>query len=168
MKYVMNDYELIHLIRDERDVHATEYMLHKYKRLIWKHIHRIGVPEKDMDDYFQEGQMMLIKAVKTFDESHNKTFTRYFELIMTRHFYHLRRASWNVVLHDDVSFVEGSVTIEEEMPEFEFSSALEERVYKDYILGTRTVKDLTLDMGVDRKTVYNTIYRVKEKIKKML
>ncbi|MCF7932453.1 MAG: sigma-70 family RNA polymerase sigma factor [Acholeplasmataceae bacterium] len=168
MRFVMNDYELIYLIRSERDVMAMEYLLMKYQKLIWKHIHRIGLPDKDHDDYFQEGLMMLVKATKTFDERHNKTFTRYFELIMTRHFYHLKRASWNVVLHDHVDFVTGTQLIEESLPSFDFQSDLEETVYQDYFINRRSVKDLSLELGVDKKKIYNTIYRVREKLKSML
>lgn len=168
MRYVMNDYELIYLIREEYDVLALEYLIYKYQKLIWKHIHRIGIPEKDHDDFFQEGQMMLVKATKTYDERHNKTFTRYFELIMTRHFYHLKRASWNVVLHDDVDFVTGSQLIEEDLPEIDFQSDLENIVYTDYFVKGRSVEELAFELGFDKKKIYNTIFRVREKIKSMI
>lgn len=85
----MNDYELIYLVQNHRDGIALEYLFKKYKLLIWKYIHMYDVPYYERDDFLQEGYLMLNKAINLFDESKNKTFTRYFELILKRKFWAL-------------------------------------------------------------------------------
>ena len=82
----MNDYELVYLIRFEQCQVALDFLYMKYSRFIWKQIHVLHVNHYEQDDFHQEGLLMLHKAVTTFNEAKNKTFMRYFDLILKRHF----------------------------------------------------------------------------------
>jgi len=65
----MNDYELIYLVQNHQDGIALEFLFDKYKLLIWKYIHQYEVPYYEREDFFQEGLIMLHKAVLRFDEA---------------------------------------------------------------------------------------------------
>lgn len=167
MIYVMNDYELIYLIR-QHDQTALRYMIRKYSRLIWKNVHLMNLKGTDNEDFYQEGLMMLVKAVNTFNERYNKTFTRYFEMILKRKFYRLKRRLPDYVLYDNFDFHKGSTYIEEEAPDIRFHSELEQIVYEDYFVAGHPVQDITIKTGFDRKKIYNTIFRVRKKLKSVL
>ncbi|MFP4177682.1 MAG: RNA polymerase sigma factor [Acholeplasmataceae bacterium] len=167
MIYVMNDYELIYLIR-QHDQIAFSYLIDKYSRLIWKNVHLLELSKGDSEDFYQEGLMMLVKAVNTFNERYNKTFTRYFELILKRKFYALKRRLPDYVLYDNYSFQKGVTFIEEEAPDLSFRSEIERIVYEDYFIAGVPVPEIALSTGFDRKKIYNTIFRVRNKLKSML
>jgi RNA polymerase sporulation-specific sigma factor len=167
MIYVMNDYELIYLIR-QHDQTAFRYLINKYSRLIWKNVHLMNLESRDSEDFYQEGLMMLVKAVETFNERHNKTFTRYFEMILKRKFYALKRRLPDYVLYDNFDFQKGVTFIEEQAPDIEFQSELEQIVYEDYFIARHPVQQIALKTGFDRKKIYNTIFRVRKKLKSVL
>ena len=49
MRYLMNDYELIYLIQNERDDIAMSFMFKKYHKFIWKQVHLLNVDPKEHD-----------------------------------------------------------------------------------------------------------------------
>ncbi len=84
-----NDYELIYLFK-EGSPEAYNLMFRKYKTFIISVARKCGVRFESLDDYLQEGLIMLDKSLKTYNESLNKTFTKYFELVVMRRFWRLR------------------------------------------------------------------------------
>lgn len=168
MIYVMNDYELIYLIQSDQDDHALDYMYQKYHRFIWKLIHLLNLEKKEHDDFYQEGILILHKAVKTFNERYNKCFTKYFELILKRHFYQLKQSLPKYYLFDHTDFVKDVVYIEEELPTIELHSDLERLVYERYFILGQSVNKINNDSGYDPKQIYNAIYRIKDKYKNMV
>jgi len=168
MRYLMNDYELIYLIQNERDDIAMSFMFKKYHKFIWKQVHLLNVDPKEHDDMHQEGILMLHKALQTFDESKNKSFTRYFELILKRQLYRMKNSIPKYHLYDNTDFCKGVSYIEEELEEIEFSSDLELKVNELYFLKRRSVSEIMRQTGYTKKQIYNTIFRVKEKYKNML
>jgi len=165
MLYVMNDYELIYLIHSENDEAALDFMFKKYHKFIWKYIHLLDVETKEHDDLHQEGVLVLHRAIKTFDASRNKSFTRYFELILRRQLYHLKSSLPDYYLFDNTDFCKGASYIEEE-PEFiSLNSDLEKIVYEEYFLNRKPVSQITREHLYSKKQVYNTIFRIKEKYK---
>lgn len=164
----MNDYELIYLIQTERDDCALTFMFKKYHKFIWKQIHLLNIPFNDHDDFHQEGLLMLNKAILAFDESRNKSFTKYFELILKRQFYHLIHKIPKYVLYEDAHFFKGVTYIEEEPVELILSSKLEQIIYELYFLKRCSVKDIESNTGYEKKQIYNTIFRIKEKYKIMV
>jgi RNA polymerase sporulation-specific sigma factor len=168
MLYVMNDYELIYLIRHETDDLALTFMFKKYHKFIWKHVHLLHLESKEIDDFHQEGVLMLFKAIQTFDPERNKSFTRYFELIMRRQFYHMKQSLPQYMLFDHTDFVKTPCYIEEEPVVLELSSDMENKVYHDYFISRKTVSDIHAETGYSKKQIYNTVYRIKEKYKIMI
>ncbi|MBE0701028.1 MAG: hypothetical protein IH571_05020 [Acholeplasmataceae bacterium] len=164
----MNDYELIYLIRNERDHIAQEFLFRKYHKFIWKHVHLLNENPKEHDDLHQEGLMMLQKAVETYDERRGKSFTRYFELILRRQLYAVIKQLPRHMLFGNTDFHKGVVYLEEDPPEVTFSSDLETQVYELYFLQRFSVTQIAFHTEYTKKQIYNTIYRVKEKYKNML
>lgn len=162
-----NDYELLYLIRGENDHIALEYLYHKYERLIYKNIHLLHIDHIEHDDFVQEGFLMFYKAVQTFDESKNKTFTRYFELILKRHFYQLVHKIPPFVYDEYIMHQQQSYYIEEDYTPFlEDCSLFEQEVFELYFIENKSVQYIQNFKKCSIKQVYNAIYRLKEKYKK--
>jgi RNA polymerase sporulation-specific sigma factor len=161
----MNDYELVYLIQCNQDELAFEYLVLKYHKLIYKIMHAIQVQASDLDDFYQEGIIMLQKAVKTFEERHEKTFTKYFEMIVRRHFYHLRHQAPKYVLQEERFFYQQpALETPQEMIIPEFKNLLDQQVYELYYLKAYKIKEITVMLALPTKRVYNLIYRVKKLI----
>ncbi|MBN2268243.1 MAG: hypothetical protein JXC35_02340 [Acholeplasmataceae bacterium] len=165
MYYVMNDYELIYLIQNEHDDIAMEFMFKKYHKFIWKQVHLLDIDQKEHDDMHQEGILMLHKAMRSFDESRNKSFTRYFELILKRQLYKVKRNIPNYYLYDNTDFYTGVSYIEEDPIEISFSSPLETKIHDLYFMERRSVSEISRQTKYSKKQIYNTIFRIKEKYK---
>ena len=164
-----NDFELIYLIRFESCPFALDYLCRKYDRFIWKQIYLLHIQEIEREDFHQEGVLMLYKAVKTFDETKNKTFMRYFELVLKRHFYYLLRKLPKYVLKEETTFNQGVRSIDEEIDCFlMMCTPIEKYVYQSYFVESRAISKIAEELGKTKKHIYNTIYRIKEKYKNML
>jgi RNA polymerase sporulation-specific sigma factor len=168
MKKVMNDYELIYLIQSNHDHIAFDFLYQKYEKFIWKNVHLLNIDEKEFDDFFQEGNLMFLKAVKTFNEEKNKSFTRYFELILKRQFYQLIARLPKYELNEELCMYLGSSHKEEDSLQMDFKSELESQVYDLHFINNRQIKDIVILLKTDSKAIYNAIYRIKEKYKNML
>ncbi len=162
-----NDYELLYLIHGENDGIALDYLFSKYENFIWKHIHLIRVDQNEYDDFKQEGILMFYKAIKTFDVYKNKTFTRYFELILKRHFYQLKKKVPNFVYDEYVLNQQQSYYLEEDYTDFlDQCSTLEQQIFEYYFIQNKSVNYIQSVIKCDIKQIYNAIYRLKEKYKK--
>ncbi|MCF7931045.1 MAG: sigma-70 family RNA polymerase sigma factor [Acholeplasmataceae bacterium] len=168
MRYVMNDYELVYLIQNEQDDIAMAFMFKKYHKFIWKQVHLLNVDPKEHDDLHQEGVLMLHKALQTFDETKNKSFTRYFELILRRQLYKAKNNIPNYYLYEHTDFCKGVTYLEEEPIEIICNSLLEQQIHQLYFLERRSVAEIIRQTEYSKKQIYNTIFRIKEKYKNML
>ncbi len=164
----MNDYELVYLIQNEQDDIAMEFMFKKYHKFIWKQVHLLDVDPKELDDLHQEGVLMLHRALQTFDESKNKSFTRYFELILRRQLYRIKNSIPNYYLYEHTDFCKGVSYIEEDPIEIAFSSTLEQQIHQFYFLERKSVSEIIRLTEYSKKQIYNTVFRIKEKYKNML
>ena len=61
-KYHINDYELLYLISEMND-YAFEILCMKYAPMIKRRFKDLGISQRYYDDFFQEGLIMLNKAV---------------------------------------------------------------------------------------------------------
>ena len=165
----MNDYELIYLIQTYHDHIALEFLYKKYRKLIWKNVHLLQIDDKEHDDFYQEGCLMLIKAVDTFNEAKNKSFTRYFEMILKRQLYHLVRRLPVYELSEDACLYQGSYyECYDEPIKLQCGSKLEMTIYQKHFIENQKISDIAQDLNLEIKTIYNAIYRIKEKYKNML
>ncbi len=128
------------------------------------------IDQKEQDDFFQEGILILYRAVQTFDESKNKTFTRYFELILKRHFYHLISKLPKYLLYEDSNFMECFAYHEsDDSQDFvKNCSDFEKQIYQAYFIEKQAVKRISINMACDPKKIYNAIFRIKEKYKNVI
>ncbi len=166
---MINDYELIYLIQYQKCQTALDFLYKKYDRFIWKQVHLLNISHDEHDDFHQEGILMLYKAVKTFNESKNKTFMRYFELILKRHFYYLMKKLPKYILKDETTFKQGTYYVDEAVDCFlMMCSDVEKFIYQAYFVESRAIHKIADELHKSKKQVYNTIYRIKEKYKSML
>mgnify|MGYP000909807808 FL=1 len=123
--YQYNDFELLYLIRENCDI-ALDIMFQKYIPLINARIKTFHIKKRNRDDFFQEGLICLHKAISTFREDKNKTFTRYFDLILQRRFIQiLKKENKNFY---DVELVGDGELLSE--PTKDFENNLSDVVYK--------------------------------------
>ena len=164
----MNDYEIIYMIKYNLDEYAFAFMLKKYERFIWKKIHSMYVFEDEKIDFFQESMIVLNKAIQTFDESFNKTFTKYFELILIRKLIALKKETKQYVLREATFFyqIESPETQTEHIELF-FEDHNKHMVYQYYFENKRSIEYISQTLQLTKKQVYNIIYQIKQKIKKM-
>ena len=161
----MNDYELIYLIQTYHDEQAFDYMFLKYERFIWKIIHILHIEYNEQDDFYQEGLLMLHKAALTFQETFNKTFTKYFELILKRRYYQLIKKTPKLIIIDEKYFQDLDQPKLIEEPMYTFRHDKEQRIYTLYFQKQIKVAIIARAMDLTHKQVYNLIYRVKQIIK---
>lgn len=161
----MNDYELIYLFQTYQDDQAFEFLVLKYRRFIWKIIHTLYLQDKETDDFYQESILMLYKAAQTFREQYQKSFTKYFELILRRQLYYLKKKIPNVLLSEESFFkdIQSPRVIEEEHITLEHP--MEQKILEMYFEKRFSVKKISHEENLSSKQVYNLIYRVKKKIK---
>lgn len=64
------DLHLIHRFRVDQDLFSREELVKKYLPMVWHILKNYHIPHRDLDDYFQEGAIGLLKAVEQYDPEH--------------------------------------------------------------------------------------------------
>lgn len=174
-KFVENDLELLNRIREHDDV-AMDAMIDKYKPLIYKKIKIYRFPESEKEDYFQEGIMVLNKAINTYreDNENKKTFTRYFELLLTNRFNSLYRENRTknqyVLLNDEQLNTLADESQNDYNPYLDLNTELlspfEERIFALHFIEKLKIKEVAEHLEVEVKAIYNAINRIRKKLKK--
>ncbi|MFK5883626.1 MAG: sigma-70 family RNA polymerase sigma factor [Candidatus Izemoplasma sp.] len=168
-----NDYEIISLIREGNN-DAIELMFDKYSKLIYKKIYKFNL-FYDVDDMFQEGQMILHKSINKFSEKYNKTFTRYFEQNLERKYITIinkrkRRAeifsgNKQYIYESNHNVFENSVYYDILIKEIgKILTDTEKLVYTLRELNNYSVSYIKDKLGINEKVIYNSLHRAKIKI----
>lgn len=167
----INDNELLYLISDNNE-EALEIMFKKYEPLILSKIKKFKFNKLYWEDYLQEGRLMLLKAIKSYDPNSRKTFNKYFDLILTNRFISIIRKDKK---ETEVAFIAEEMLIAQEeskdkkLDDVDFSklqlSSLEKEIYKLRFLRNLKVSYICQSLNVSEKTVYNSIQRIKRKLK---
>ena len=166
-----NDYELLYLM-NEFDEEAERLLFEKYTNLIKSRIYKFGIKERYREDFLQEGFYMLLVAVRTYNANSNKTFNKYFDLILQRKFIKLLekdRYYYNDVdLNDEHSIIKDPTSFSYDNYNDNNGtkySNFEERVM---YLKKRNYKprEIAKILECDCKSVYNCICRIKTKYNK--
>ena len=170
-QFVENDNELIFLIREHND-EAMEKMVEKYDILILSMINKYHFPVQQKEDYLQEGRLVLLKAIDTYQGINNKTFNKYFELLLQNRFntlYRKNKKEVELVTLGDKEVMDPTITpINKEV--FVNKNALsefEQEIYEYYFEQKNSIDKICQVLNVEKKTVYNAIQRIKEKVAKM-
>lgn len=157
-----NDYELIYLVQSEKCECALNVMIDKYTNMIYKYIHMYYLKETDFDDYYQEGLMLMFKTIDSFDDSYNKTFTRYFELCVKRRLSYLKSREPKYELHTDFEMYKDLNPLIEDF-KVEGLTTLEENVFRRYYVENQKISFIALNETKTVKQIYNAIHRIKTK-----
>lgn len=171
--YKHNDYELINLIR-EGNQDALAIMFEKYKPLIYKTIDKFNLMY-DVEDMYQEGLLMLYKSIRFYDFNNGKTFTRYFQLNLTRKYVSIvtlrvRRAD---IFERNKRFIyeANQVKVDRNMMAGVYLEEIKKVLTKNEFLvytlrelNNFSVRFITENYDLSEKNVYNSLYRAKKKI----
>lgn len=169
-----NDYELLYQYKEKHDEVALKILIQKYEKFIYKKVYSFFSWEKDIDDYYQEGLLCLLRAIRSFKDEFNKTFMRYFEIIINRHFINLyhrdKRDQEKILMLLNEAEIEFQMACEEPEEKIEinvsFNSRTEDLIYHYYFKEGKSVNFLIDNLKLTKKQVYNAIYRVKRKLTK--
>lgn len=165
----INDYELINVI-NEGNYEQLDLLLEKYKPLMIKYAKTYEFD--DMEDMLQEARMSLLKAFRTFTPEYNKSFTRYYELILKRRFQRLAFSKKTYIIYDTEKFdAMASVKCSEypysisDIP-FEVLTDFEQEIIRSFIKEKKISDELKVTYG--ERSVHNALYRARKKLMKKL
>ena len=79
----MNDEELISLIKSDNK-EALDFLLNKYKELVYMKVSKYFIIGAEKDDIFQEGMIGLYKAIKSFKADKHNSFKTFANMCIER------------------------------------------------------------------------------------
>lgn len=132
----------------------------------------MGVPQFLWDDYFQEGCLMLHKAIRIYDESSQMTFTGFFELLLKRKIITLLKKDLKIISNEQYDDFEefpdfenqDMLLNESDAEEFSFSK-LERVVYIRLIIQQEKAEDVANEFKISTRSLYNAKQRALKKIR---
>ena len=167
-----NDYELLYLYKTNVE-EAKEILFWKYSFLIKSRIQRLGVPRIYWDDYYQEGCLMLYRAIKIYDEESKMSFTNFFELLLKRRILTLLRKNLKeeeIEIIDDLDDYSNLIVnndIKVLLEEFDYNfSDIEKIAYERIIINNEKIETVSKELGINSKSLSNAKQRALLKIKK--
>lgn len=170
----LNDFEVINRIK-QGDDEAFQLLVNQYKYLIAKKIRQFNLAY-DYDDCFQEALILLHKSVMVFDDGYNKTFTRYYELNLTRYLISYKKKNNHYFDFINYKLPKYANHIYEEPRKYQYLddeirraleelSAFEKEVYQTKIINHHSVRQTAKILKTNEKRIYNALDRIKKKIK---
>lgn len=171
-----NDFELLYMIEEDSS-EALEIMINKYSVLIYSRLKKFHIKPNYIDDYYQEGLLVLHQAIKKYNLESPMSFTNFFDLMLQRKIIDLLRKNKKYfednLLKEDVDIVVtyepvNKILIEEKISLlFDKLSDIEKKVfllkYKDNMKSKEIAETLKLDL----KKVYSANDRIKLKALKL-
>lgn len=173
---MINDNELIYYIKNGNE-EAINILVSKYMLFIKGKINAYKL--KDYDDCFQESIMCLFNSALYYNESFNKSFNRFFDRTLNNKLTDIRKKQINnYLVLMDVELIDKTYYIKEEklrlneddtflLQELENElKGFEKLVFREYYINNLSVKEIEIKYNMERKNIYNSIYRINKKIKK--
>lgn len=183
-----NDFELVSLIRENNE-ESREILYNKYKPIIVKkstdQIYKLGSYGMEINDLIQEGYIGLDNAINCFNEKENTSFYTFALLCIDRQIITYIKKNTNnkaMVLNDAINLddgkeylfrdntdIEGSFINKEDAKEFinlicDSLSDIEKKVFSLKLEGY-DIGEIANLLNKDTKVIYNTLHRIKYKIK---
>lgn len=169
-----NDFEVINLIKEGNE-EAFNFMVDKYCYLIAKKI-KIFNLTNDFDDCYQEALMVLHRSILKFDESFNKTFTRYFEKNLINFLISFKKKQIKYINFQVEKLPTLCAFLVNESERIYFSdkeineaykslSDFEKKVFQSKVVNNMTIKECSDFLQCDDKKIHNAIDRIRKKIK---
>ncbi|MGL4949869.1 MAG: hypothetical protein ACRC5M_05765 [Anaeroplasmataceae bacterium] len=167
----INDYELIYLINDMNEK-ALELMYKKYSYLINKKVYEMGLNLNYKDDFMQIGYISLNTALNTFNEKYNKSFFKYYELILRRDLirHNIKFSKYDLSVEDDViDYIacEDKVEFNEKFDiDTSIFNKIELLVFNDIYVYNLSYDEIVLKHKITKKYLYNRIEAIKLKLRR--
>ena len=171
-----NDYELLYMIEDDSK-EALEILIKKYKPLIYSRLVSFKIKDEYFDDYFQEGQLALLSAIKKYNSESPMSFTNFFDLVLKRRIMDLlkknRKYFEEVQLYEDIDIV---VAYKPVQPVIDFVkieklfrelSNLEKQVFILKYKENKKAEQIASELGITLRSVYSTSDRIKIKANRL-
>ena len=178
---MIEDIELLELAQSGDDV-AMEALLAKYKGVVATIGRKYFLLGADKEDLLQEGMIGLFKAIRSYDETKNATFSTYASRLIEREMISaIRRAnSMNSQILTGAVDIDSSTVALESSPEADYLdqenvaalmqeinkhlSGLEKIVVTEYLKGYNYI-DIARTLGKEPKSIDNALTRIKKKLK---
>ncbi|XMB86659.1 sigma-70 family RNA polymerase sigma factor [Mycoplasmatota bacterium WC44] len=166
---------MLYLI-SEGNEKALEIMLEKYQNLILSKIYKFNISYNQKDDFYQEGCLALLNSIHVYNPKYNKSFTRFFEMVLTRKFISLiKKESKPLYIVSDETLNNYIVSEDERYyikeKDIEYAkrnlSSIEYDVFYEHYYLEKSIDDIVKKFGYTEKRIYNAIYRIKRKMKPM-
>lgn len=169
--YGYNDYELLYLIHTGCE-EALDVMFKKYQGLIVNTINSFHIVSRMFEDFYQEGMMVLFKAIKYFREDKRMSFTNFFTLLLKHRYIDLLRLNEkdfnNQILVEDPDIL-GVYVLNEETLEYELDleklSSFEKEIYQMHFIDKKSITEIATELNLTEKQVYSARSRIKSKLK---
>lgn len=169
--YGYNDYELLYLIHTGCE-EALDVMFKKYQGLIVNTINSFHIVSRMFEDFYQEGMLVLFKAIKYFREDKRMSFTNFFTLLLKHRYIDLLRLNEkdfnNQILVEDPDIL-GVYVLNEEIleyePDLEKLSSFEKEIYQMYFIDKKSITEIATELNLKEKQVYSARSRIKSKLK---
>ncbi len=171
-----NDYELLYMISEESE-EALEIMVNKYSVLIHSRLKKFRIQNNYLDDYYQEGLIVLFEAIKKYKTDSPMSFTNFFDLLLQRRIMDLLRKNKkyfeNNLLVEEVEVVEiynaNNTNNNEEkiLKLIDKLSSFEQEVFKLKYKENLKASQIAKKLGADLKSVYGAHDRIRSKALKI-
>lgn len=165
----------------ERDEAALAYMIAREMPLIRRYARKMTAPGLDFEDAVQEGIIGLFRAVETYDDTKASSFSAYAAACIRNAVVSAARAAGrkrnqplnNSVPLEQESFTDGPEQIAIDNEAYRLTvhrintalSPFEHRVLR-YKLEGASASEITAQLGCEKKTVNNALWRIRQKLKR--
>ena len=162
-----NDNWLIYLYKSENSEVALKALFEKYDRFIYKTIYSFYVPQIEVEDFHQEGLIVLMRAINSYNENYTKTFMRYFELILQREIIKQKNKLHHDLHFDFIEEMESIIPLyyDQDILDISFKNPIEQFVYEQYFINGITLENIQKEKNLNKKQIYNIMYKIKEKLR---
>lgn len=165
-----NDNELLYLISEKDDI-ALELLINKYEPLIKSRLIAYKIKRNNFDDFYQECLMTTYNCIEKYNPEKGATFNKYLDMSINFCIRNLLKKEksyfYDVVIMDteDLDYV---VPLQEESYNDISLTGLSE--YEQMVvkcLGEgMSIQDISVELNKDCRSIYNSISRIKSKVKK--
>ncbi len=157
-----NDYELLYLIKEGSEK-ALNLMYIKYEKFIIYKARSCGFRGFDLDDCIQEGYILLTTAIKKFKGEYNKTFCKYFEIILLRHFWRLRSKEQIEYVHFDFANTRADYCLKEFVSEWKKAlPPLQGVIYEEIYYFHTPIDELANKLGLKKTQIYYELKKIRD------
>lgn len=80
----MDDEQIVSIFKEENNKEALDYMLNKYKELVYMKVSKYFIIGAERDDIFQEGMIGLYKAIQSFKKDKHNSFKTFANMCIER------------------------------------------------------------------------------------